>query len=89
MRRLLEAEIDALPDDYRAVFMLRAVEELSVEETAEVLRIPPATVRSRLFARAASARSARRQGRSRLREAFGFAGERCDRIVANVLARLR
>ena len=42
VRRLLEAEIDALPDDYRAVFMLRAVEELSVEETAEVLRIPQA-----------------------------------------------
>src|SRR4051812_32147660 len=37
MRRLLESQIDALPDAYRAVFMLRAVEELSVEETAEVL----------------------------------------------------
>src|SRR3954462_15474368 len=36
MKRLLEAQIDALPEAYRTVFMLRAVEELSVEETAEV-----------------------------------------------------
>ena len=49
MRRLLEARIDALPDSYRAVFILRALEELSVEETAGVLGIPDATVRSRYF----------------------------------------
>ena len=89
MRRLLEAQIDLLPDDYRAVFMLRAVEELSVEETAKVLGIPAPTVRSRLF----RARSLLREGlASRIdlacEEAFAFAGERCDRIVANVLKRL-
>ena len=89
MRRLLEAQIDSLPDDYRAVFMLRAVEELTVEETAAVLGIPPATVRSRLF----RARSLLREAlASRMdlacEEAFAFAGERCDRIVANVLKRL-
>src|SRR6185437_10723466 len=39
MRRLLEAQIDALPETYRTVFMLRAVEELSAEETAAVLEI--------------------------------------------------
>src|SRR5678809_704212 len=32
MRKLLEKKIDALPDAYRPVFVLRAVEELSVEE---------------------------------------------------------
>jgi RNA polymerase sigma-70 factor (ECF subfamily) len=89
MRRLLEAQIDSLPDDYRAVFMLRAVEELSVEETSTVLGIPEATVRSRLF----RARSLLREGlASRMdlacEEAFAFAGERCDRIVANVMKRL-
>ena len=89
MRRLLEAQIDSLPDDYRAVFMLRAVEELTVEETSKVLGIPEATVRSRLF----RARSLLREGlASRMdlacEEAFAFAGERCDRIVANVMKRL-
>jgi RNA polymerase sigma-70 factor, ECF subfamily len=89
MRRLLEAQIDALPEAYRAVFMLRAVEELSVEETAAVLELPPATVRTRLF----RARSMLREALAQkidlaCEDAFSFAGERCDRVVARVLARL-
>lgn len=89
MRRLIEARIDALPDSYRAVFVLRAVEELSVEETATSLGIPEATVRSRFF----RARNLLREALSldvdrAYGDAFGFAGERCDRIVANVMARL-
>ena len=89
MRRLLETQIDALPDDYRAVFMLRAVEELSVDETAGVLGIPPATVRSRHF----RARSLLREALAAkidlaYEDAFAFAGERCDRIVANVMRRI-
>lgn len=59
LRRQLEAKIRLLPDGFRAVFMLRAVEELSVEETAAALRIPAATVRTRLF-----------RARSQLREAL-------------------
>ena len=89
MRRLLETQIDSLPDDYRAVFMLRAVEEMSVEETAAVLGIPSATVRSRLF----RARSLLREALAAkidlaCEEAFAFAGERCDRIVAHVMKRI-
>lgn len=89
MRRLLEAKIDGLPDSYRTVFVLRALEELSVEETAAALGIPPATVRTRFF----RARGLLREAISReidvaLDAAFGFAGERCDRIVASVLARI-
>jgi RNA polymerase sigma-70 factor (ECF subfamily) len=89
MRRLIEARIDTLPEAFRTVFMLRAVEELSVEEVAAVLAIPEATVRTRFF----RARGLLREGLSRdidlaTSDAFSFAGERCDRIVANVLARL-
>ena len=89
MRRLLESQIDALPEAYRTVFMLRAVEELSVEETAAVLDIPAATVRTRLF----RARSMLRETLAQkidiaCEDAFSFAGERCDRVVAAVLARL-
>lgn len=89
LRRLLETKIDALPDAFRAVFVLRALEELSVEETAEALGIPPATVRTRFF----RARSQLREALSldvdlAIDDAFAFAGERCDRIVARVLARL-
>ena len=89
LRRLLEAQIDSLPDDYRTVFVLRAVEELTVHETAAVLGIPEATVRSRLF----RARSQLREALASkidlaCEEAFAFAGERCDRIVAHVLQRI-
>ena len=48
-RRLIEAKIDALPDLFRAVFVLRAVEEMTVEEVAQSLSIPQATVRTRFF----------------------------------------
>jgi RNA polymerase sigma-70 factor, ECF subfamily len=89
IRKLLEARIDALPDVYRAVFMLRAVDEYSVEETAEILQIPEATVRTRFF----RARSLLREGLAAevdmaCSDAFNFAGERCDRIVARVMARI-
>jgi RNA polymerase sigma-70 factor (ECF subfamily) len=55
-----------------------------------VLGIPPATVRSRLF----RARSLLREGLASkidlaCEEAFAFAGERCDRIVANVMERIK
>ena len=49
IRRLMEARIDLLPDAFRSVFMLRAVEEMSVEEVAIALDVPEATVRSRFF----------------------------------------
>ena len=89
-RRIMEAKIDALPDAFRAVFVLRAIEELSVEEAAAALDIPEATVRTRFF----RARSLLRESLSReldlaLDSAFHFAGERCDRITEGVLARLR
>jgi RNA polymerase sigma-70 factor (ECF subfamily) len=89
-RRLLEARIDELPDAFRAVFVLRAVEELSVEETAAALGIPEATVRTRFF----RAKSLLREALSRdidlaHGDAFSFAGARCDRIVASVIARLK
>ncbi|TAL71741.1 MAG: RNA polymerase sigma factor [Burkholderiaceae bacterium] len=89
MRRLIEARIDLLPEMFRSVFMLRAVEEMSVEDVALALDIPQATVRTRFF----RARSQLREGLSRdvdlaVNDAFSFDGVRCDRIVAGVLARL-
>lgn len=86
MRRILETRIDALPDTYRAVFVLRALEELSVEETAAALGIPEATVRTRYFrARGLLRESLARDVDRSMDDAFGFAGARCDRIVSNVL----
>jgi RNA polymerase sigma-70 factor (ECF subfamily) len=89
LRKVLEKQIDALPDAYRAVFMLRAVEELTVEEAAAILGIPEATVRSRFF----RARSLLREALAQkidlaCEDAFAFDGARCDRVVGFVIDQL-
>jgi RNA polymerase sigma-70 factor (ECF subfamily) len=89
LRRLLETRIDALPDAYRVVFVLRAVEDLSVEETAQSLGLSDGAVRTRFFrARALLREALARDVDHACLDAFGFAGARCDRVVARVLARL-
>jgi RNA polymerase sigma-70 factor (ECF subfamily) len=47
--KLLERAIANLPETFRPVFVLREIEGLSVEETADVLQIPKETVKTRLF----------------------------------------
>ncbi|MES2536968.1 MAG: RNA polymerase sigma factor [Pseudomonadota bacterium] len=88
-RHLLEKTIDRLPDAFRTVFVLRAVEEMSSEEVAVCLDIPEATVRTRFFrARSLLREALAREMDGALEDAFSFDGERCDRIVAGVMERL-
>lgn len=88
VRRILERRIDELPLGFRTVFVMREIEDMSVEETAACLSIPAATVRTRLFrARALLREALARDIDSATVDVFGFAGARCDRIVAAVLAR--
>jgi len=89
MRALLERKLDELPEDFRIVFVLRSVEELSVEEAAATLGIEPATVRSRHFrARSLLRESLAREIDVAERDLFDFGGTRCDRVVAAVNTRL-
>jgi RNA polymerase sigma-70 factor, ECF subfamily len=89
LRAVLERKLDELPEAFRTVFMLRCVEELSVEETAQILNIPEATVRTRQFRARGMLRASLAQDIDGAeREIFSFDGERCDRIVATVLRRL-
>ncbi|HEV2442712.1 MAG TPA: RNA polymerase sigma factor [Steroidobacteraceae bacterium] len=89
MRAILERRIDALPEAFRTVFVLRSVEELSVEETAECLGIPAETVRSRHFRAKGLLREAlAREVDIAERNLWEFAGARCDGIVERVLSRL-
>lgn len=89
IRHLLEHAIDELPPAFRTVYMMREVEECSVEETASLLDIKPETVKTRLH-------RARRQLRASLQgtlaatmgEAFPFMGQRCARVTDAVMARL-
>jgi RNA polymerase sigma-70 factor, ECF subfamily len=88
-RLLIERHIDALPEAFRTVFVLRALEELSVEETAASLDIPEATVRTRFFRARGQLREAlAREIDVATGEAFAFDGARCDRIVASVRGRI-
>jgi RNA polymerase sigma-70 factor (ECF subfamily) len=90
IRRMLERKIDELPLAFRTVFVMREVEDMTVEETAAALSIPSATVRTRLFRARALLREALAQEMDSAADGvFSFDGERCDRIVAAVLARAR
>jgi RNA polymerase sigma-70 factor (ECF subfamily) len=89
VRRMVERRIDELPVGFRTVFIMRDVEDMSVQETANCLSIPAATVRTRLFRARALLRAAlARDMDLATGDVFGFAGARCDHIVATVLARL-
>jgi RNA polymerase sigma-70 factor (ECF subfamily) len=84
--KLLETAIARLPDTFRPVFVLREIEGLSVEDTAEALQIPADTVKTRLF-------RARRRLQKELdpelcgafSETFPFAGADCEALTNRVL----
>ena len=89
MRALLEHAVESLPDEFRSVFVLRAVEGMSGAEVAECLGIGEETVKTRLF-----------RARGRLQEmlvasiepalpkVYEFHLTRCDRVVDGVMRRL-
>jgi RNA polymerase sigma-70 factor, ECF subfamily len=88
--RILQAAIDRLPPEFREVFMLRGVEQLSIAETAELLDLKPATVKTRFHrARRMLQELLHRKLDDVARNTFPFAGHRCDGIVAAVLARIK
>lgn len=90
LREVLERAIGELPEDFRLVFVLRAVEQMPVAEIAACLELREETVKTRFF-----------RARQRLRQAlmnrfdastssvFEFHLDRCDRVVFAVLERLR
>lgn len=89
LARVIESAIDALPEPFRLVFTLRAIEGRDVEEIAADLGIPDATVRTRYHrARQILQERLKREFRAALDGVFPFAGTRCDAFVAGVLARL-
>jgi len=87
--RLLEKEIDLLPEEFRTVLVARIIEGLSIEETADLYGIRPETVKTRLH-------RARKLLKSSLEEHIGpffsdvfpFDGKRCERLTNAVVARL-
>jgi len=90
VRALLEQEIDRLSDGFREVFVLRVVEQMSIDETAQALDIRPETVKTRLHrAKAALKAGLEEHLTASSLTAFPFGGFRCERTTNAVLARLR
>ena len=89
MRRLLEQAVAMLPETFRTVFVLREVEGLSGEETAEALDLPVATVKTRLHrARRKLQQILAPQIGNALSETFPFAGADCAALTERVMAKL-
>ena len=89
LRGLLEVAIAALPDTFRTVFVLREIEGLSVEETAEALGIAPATIKTRLLrARRKLQQALAPEVRTALSGTFPFAGADCEAMATRVMAAL-
>ncbi len=90
IQRLLERAIDHLPQKFRMVLVTRAIEGMSVEETAALLGIRPETVKTRLHrARALLRTRLEKDIGPLLTDAFPFDGERCLRLTARALKRLK
>ena len=89
LRQLLEKVVDALPQMYRTVLMLREVEGLSTAETAVALDVTDDVVKTRLHRAKALARDALESWTTQhAGNAFEFHAPRCDRVVAGVLRHL-
>ncbi len=88
LQRVLEQAVDALPETYRVVFMLREVEGLSTAETGDGLGIREEAVKTRLHrARAMIRRAVTAQIGAVAADTFQFQAVRCDRVVNAVLSR--
>lgn len=89
VRLLIEQAVDELPEAFRIVFILREIEEMSVEETATHLHLRPETVKTRLFRARRMLRSALNERlASAVTDAFPFLGVLCERLTNGVIARL-
>ena len=86
LRLLLERAVAGLPDAFRSVFVLREIEGLNVEETAEALDLAPATVKTRLLRARRKLRDALEPDvHSAMVGAFPFAGADCEAMTEKVL----
>jgi RNA polymerase sigma-70 factor (ECF subfamily) len=89
LEQLLRSALDRLPQPYRSVFMLRAVEQLSTADTAKSLDLTEEAVKTRLHrARALMRRELESRLGSALTESYAFLGDRCDHAVAAVMERI-
>lgn len=89
LKHVMESAVDRLPESYRVVFVLRAIEELSTAETADCLNLSEEAVKTRLHrSRALLRRELESQVGPGVTDAYVFLGARCDRAVTVVMKRI-
>lgn len=89
IRLLLEHAVDELPQAFRIVFVMREVEQMSVDETASQLGLRPETVKTRLHrARRLLREALKAKLGSVFQDTYAFDGLRCKRTTESVLRRL-
>ena len=89
IRALIEAAISTLPQDFRLVFVMREVEEMSIEVIADALQLMPATVKTRLFRARRRLREALAPDvEASLRGSFPFAGANCEAMTERTIEKL-
>jgi len=87
--QLVERATDNLPEIFRIVFVMRVIEGMSVEETADLLGLKAKTVKTRLHrARRFVREQLDKQVGPVLMDAFPFAGRRCERMTRAIMQRL-
>jgi RNA polymerase sigma-70 factor (ECF subfamily) len=88
IQRLVEQAIDDLPEAFRIVLVARVIEDMSVEETAELFGLRAETVKTRLHrARALLKDALKKHIDSAFTDAFPFEGRHCARMTSAVLQR--
>ena len=89
IQAVVEQAIDDLSEPFRLVFIARVIEEMSIDETADLLGLKPETVKTRLHrARGMLRENVEKEIGPVLLDAFPFAGQRCERLTDAVLRRL-
>ncbi|MEQ1489806.1 MAG: RNA polymerase sigma factor [Terricaulis sp.] len=89
LAKAIEAAIARLPEEFRTVLVLRDIEEMSVEETAEALDIVAATVKTRhLRARRRLRQEIDPDFRAVLADTLRFDGSHCEAMTARAIAAL-
>ena len=83
----MEKAISDLPEKYKLVFVMREIEEMSIRETMEVLKISESNVKARL----SRAKEMLREnlGSKQLKEVFKLKLSLCDKIVKNVMSKIK
>lgn len=94
VRQVLERAIEAIPESFRLVLILRDIQGFNIEETADLLSIRAETVKTRLFrARKLIRAEIERVLAPGFSDVFPFDGERCvhmaDRVVAQCSVAVR